>query len=496
MDSTTLGELFQAWDEVREEYRTSRDDGYDRTVLDCAARLADDPGGESAYIWTFGLVVMSPYVTWLPGEGVVDATTAALAATDRALRDRPCDHASHPYESHDGEDDMNLTERLSELADDQVEWHEDRPREEWGCPRNVAGFARIALDVVEPGSVTDVPPRLPAEAQEAIQTLSALLHGYPKPWTDIDDEIASQGWSLSRAEPADRAGHLLVVRAVTWYAVSGMVRTKSVLDDLVEAVEKTLPHFAGASCAHTWHATLPDSGPEAAEVGVILSSPGGRGVYERDRAESGRGAPLEHVVCPVFMAEVAEKTLSLLRARREALFGDRDTSHVDAEYLRADGRLDIEKIVQRLEPRSWNEEYADDLSLWAARRYEEADGRERAVLLVTAYQAAENSYPSPPLPVVRGILKTMRAVAAAPRPQECAHDDEHPKLRYAEFRYGMAHFYAPEEFPPVETDRSPESWTCPRFAGTVAEQCVSSLAGLYEDESEDGGEDGSEGVSP
>ncbi|MEU9210323.1 hypothetical protein AB0D27_20780 [Streptomyces sp. NPDC048415] len=77
----------------------------------------------------------------------------------------------------------------------------------------------------------------------------------------------------------------------------------------------------------------------------------------------------------------------------------------------------------------------------------------------------------------------MRAVAAAPRPGECAHDDEHPALRDAQFRHGLPHFYAPREFPPAGQPRAPEAWTCPRFTGEVAEECVSGLEGLYEDES-------------
>lgn len=70
----------------------------------------------------------------------------------------------------------------------------------------------------------------------------------------------------------------------------------------------------------------------------------------------------------------------MLRERREELFGHRDTSHADAEYLRADGRFEIERIVERLDYKGWNAQYADDLGLWAARRYEQADERERPVL--------------------------------------------------------------------------------------------------------------------
>ncbi|MCM2416114.1 hypothetical protein [Streptomyces sp. RKAG290] len=409
---------------------------------------------------------------------------AALKAADTALRERPCDHESHPYASHDGADDTYLTEQLSLLADDAADGEDDRARSEWRCPHNAAGFARIAMDIVEPGSVRDVPPRLPVEATNTIDTLAALLHGYPKPWTDIDEEISSQAWNLSTADPEDRAGHLLIVRAVTWYAVSGMVRAKSVLDDLVDALERTLPHYADASCGHERHATLPDSGPDAAELGVVLSSSGGRAVYARDQ-RAGRTPPLESVLCPVFMTEIAEESLRVLRERREELFGARDTSHADAEYLRADGRLEIERIVERLDYKSWNEQYAYDLGLWAARRYEQADERGRPVLLLTACQAMKISYPDPPPSVVRGVLATMRAVAAAPRPLECAHEDEHPTLQYADFGSGLPHFYAPEEFSPAGEPHSREAWTCPNFAAAVAEECVRDLENAELDEDED-----------
>ncbi|WNI26573.1 hypothetical protein [Streptomyces sp. ITFR-16] len=476
LDIPHLDELAPFWDEIREDYQDSRNDRYDQAVRDCVALLAADPGGASAPIWTLGLVLMAPYLTWLPGEGLVSPAMAALEATDTALRDRPCAHTSHPYLRHDSEGDEYLAEQVVALADDTAEWEEDRPRDEWLCPRNVAGFARIARDIIEPGSADAIPPRLPMEAAGRIDTLAALLHGYPKPWTDIDDEISSQARNLSLAEPEDRAGHLMVVRAVAWYAVSGMVRTKSVLDDLVEALEEALPHFAGAECGHAWHPALPATGPAAAELGIMLSSRGGRGVYEGTREED--EASLEHVTCPVLMAETGEESLKLLRERRELLFGDRDTSHADAEYLRADGRLDIEKITERLDDKSWNEPYADDLGLWAARRYEGADARERPVLLLTAWQATKISYPDPPASVVRDILATLRAVAAAPRPERCGHEDEHPALRYGEFRAGLPHFYAPQEYPPAGEPLSAESWMCPRFAGTVAEEGLRALERL------------------
>jgi hypothetical protein len=481
-DAPSVNELSATWSDIQEDESAYRDDSYDREVRDCATRLAADPGAPTAYVWTLGLTLMAPYVAWLPGEGVADAAREALRATDHTLRDHPCDHATHPYRTHDAEeDDWHLPELLRLLADETADWDEDRPRDEWLCPRNVAGYARIALDILDPGSVPDVPPRLPAEIRGDIESLSATLNLYPN--GDPDDDLASQARNLSLAADAERPGRLLVARAISWHVVSGMVRRKSVLDDLIEAVEKTLPHYADATCAHERHPEPEDSGPEAAESGLRLSSPAGREIYERDREDWGH-PPLDELLCPAHLAEIARETLTTLREGRDQLFGDRPTGHLDAEYLRADGRLDIEKIVERLDHKHWNEKYADDLGLWAARRYEGADTRERVVLFITAYQTMKISYPSPPYAVTRGVLDMMRPLAAAPRPADCAHPDDHPTTRYVDFRHGLPQVYAPDDFPATEHSRSLESWTCPRFTAILAQGCVSSLERLDETEGE------------
>jgi hypothetical protein len=317
-DDMPLDEFARSWEEIREGYDDALNDAYDRTVLDCAARLAADPGGESAHVWTIGLLMMAPYVAWAPGDGVAPEARAALEAADGALRDRPCEHETHPYREHEAEYDEYLAEHLCNLYDRSAVWDGDHSREQWLCPRNVAGLARIALDVIAPGSAADIPPRLPVGAQDTIDTLSALLHGYPEPGTDIDEEISFQAAELRTADPADRPGRLLVVMAVSWYAVSDFVRNVSVLGELIAALELTLPHYADAACAHDRHPAPPRSGPAAAELGIMLSSAGGRALHERDRAHK---PPLEHLLCPVALADITEESLSALRARRDELLG-------------------------------------------------------------------------------------------------------------------------------------------------------------------------------
>ncbi|MFE9022840.1 hypothetical protein ACFYNL_30325 [Streptomyces sp. NPDC007808] len=500
-NGTPLHDLVQSWEEIQDEYDFWAPDGeHDRTVLDCAARLAADPGAGDAYVWVLGLTMMAP-CTNRSGVGSRAEAEAALRAADAAQRVRPCDHDTHPYESHEGHHaDAALPDLLLRIADERAEWYEqDHTRETWRCPRNVAGFARIALDILRPGEVDDVPPRLSLQDREDIEALEALLELYPKAGTDVADEIASQGGYLYHAEPAERPGRLQVVRAVSWHAVSGMIQDRSVLDRLISGVEKVLPDLAAATCDHAQHPKLSDHSTNAAELGIVLSSPAGRRLYERNPGHYGDGAPLEQLVCPAFMADVARQTLTELRAGRDKLFSPRDTSHLDAEYLRADGLLDIEKITDRLRNVSWNERYADELGLWAARRYDRLGRsedlgqglervrrvRERAVLLLTAHQAMTISYPAPPYAVARDILAIMRTAAAAPRPERCAHTDAHPPLDAGDFRDGMPHFYAPDEFPPAGGAHSVQAWTCARFAGTVAEKCVGALENLYGQDDED-----------
>ncbi|MFG2648305.1 hypothetical protein [Streptomyces sp. NPDC048436] len=298
MSAVPIGELAEAWSEVQDRYQAGRDEAKDRIVLDCARELAADPGGESAHQWVFGLVMMLPYVGWLPGDGVPGAVLEAARAADVALKDRTCAHEGHPYEEDELEDHLfSLRDVLSASADESAEWDEgDRPLDEWLCPLNAAGFARIAMDYIEPGSADGIPARLPDDTRRDIDSLSAILHGYPRPGTDVDLEISCVGNDLGRAtDPDDRAGLVIATTAVSWYALSDI------------------------PCAHEAHPGLPSSGPDAVWVGLHLSSAAGREVYEKERQSSGWGAPLDTLLCPSFVTATARDTLTRLRKKRATL---------------------------------------------------------------------------------------------------------------------------------------------------------------------------------
>lgn len=82
-DDVPLDALAGSWDEIREECYDLRNDVYDRKILDCAVRLAEDAGGESACVWAIGLLMTAPYIAGTPGDGVVSAARSALEAAGR-----------------------------------------------------------------------------------------------------------------------------------------------------------------------------------------------------------------------------------------------------------------------------------------------------------------------------------------------------------------------------------------------------------------------------
>ncbi|MFC5149972.1 hypothetical protein [Streptomyces aureoversilis] len=334
----SVARLAADWERIRP---TSPADEAVPLVLDCARRLAADPGGEEARIWVSGLVAMSGYLAWRPEEEAERAALGALRAAIEALGSRTCSHDGHPYEA--GMDsledeiwngDTGLLTGGPAAPDAGTETSAPAPTatatgpEQVLCPGNVAGWARLAADVIAPLTVRRIPVGAPKYHHSCISTLSGIVNDYPygDPHEDLKDEAARLP---SRPTRGVLAGYLVTMNATCWYATSERITDRSVLDAMIKGIEEALPLLEDRPCTHA-PGEHPDTGdPDyASQVGYFLRSPGGRaeiaeyyGWNEEDEADQ-EDEPLDGWVCPAFLRDLAEDTLlelaSGLRAFEQA----------------------------------------------------------------------------------------------------------------------------------------------------------------------------------
>ncbi|WP_144440811.1 hypothetical protein [Streptomyces roseifaciens] len=330
-----VARLAAAWENIRD---TSPADEAVPLVLDCARRLAADPGGEEARIWVSGLVAMSGYLAWRPEEEAERAALDALRAAVEALGSRPCSHDGHPYEAEMDslEDEIRngdtglLTGKLATpdaVTDIDADADSDGDPDPDGtstdivdpervlCPGNVAGWARLAADVIAPLTVRRIPVGAPKYHRSCISTLSGIVNDYPygDPHEDLKDEAACLP---SRPTRGVLAGYLVTMNATCWYATSERITDRSVLDAMIKGIEGALPLLEDRPCTHA-PGEHPDTGdPDyASQVGYFLRSPGGRaeiaeyyGWDQEDEADQ-EDEPLDGWVCPDFLRDLAEDTL-------------------------------------------------------------------------------------------------------------------------------------------------------------------------------------------
>ncbi|QNS09343.1 hypothetical protein [Streptomyces xanthii] len=318
------GQLIDAWDEMR-EYVDHDPQEYERLVAECARELAAAPSGTLAYRWTLGLVLALPYLaTRKPEDLDVEAAFGAASAAARALRDETCGHGEHPFQgSLEGQLECVpdvLRELGGEGAGGEGLWPDPRQsREAWLCPRNTAGYARVVMESLRPGSAgDDVPPFLPFEDRYELDGLTAIMEGYPLARTfDVAFDLSFAASALQEASGEDLAGRVFTATAVTWYveveADPEHEGAQQLVAELVGAFERALELLSdGGTCAHDAHPALPDDATEVLWVGAHLASARGRAVYERWPRKG--VPPLGTVRCPVFVAATVRDSLARLRS--------------------------------------------------------------------------------------------------------------------------------------------------------------------------------------
>ncbi|MEV0488854.1 hypothetical protein [Streptomyces atratus] len=465
----------------------SAQDQADPVVLECARLLAAEPGGEQALPLTFALVGMAPYIVRRQGAPVGRAAVDALGTAAQALEARPCGHETHPYLTALEEWDTDADGLLG-APDVQVPLDSREAAE--ACPRNAAGWATIAADVILPGSTAEIPQIVPENHQQAIGSLNGVLndHPYGDPFWDLEPHAAPPR-VLTRAS---LAGYVVVAHASCWYVGSGRIRRRSLLDDMIEGLDSVLPLLPDEECAHQdgEHPGLDGGTDSQARDGIQLQSPGGRAGLREDH-EDGYGASLEAWTCTTFLRRLAVEARDHLSDAVDELFGTRDTEHLDAVYPLPDGRLDIKPLSERYAP--YRDETASaGAALWAARRYDEIgpDGNplDRTVLLLLTSAAADTL--ELPYGVAREILGILRDAAAAlpagAAGAECAHPGGHVpgSERSADRAAHIAHLYVPDNCPAPGTDSGfgGEPRTCPVHLAEAVAKGIAEIEERYEDE--------------
>ncbi|WP_327350786.1 hypothetical protein [Streptomyces sp. NBC_01304] len=309
-----VDELIDDWAEMG-EFVDADPAECDRLVLECARELAADPDGALACRWTMGLLLGLLYRGTRPEEDMAAAAFDAAQAADRALRPLPCAHQEHPYQGDLTAEAWCFAEVLRELGGGEpVPWA-TLPRDEWLCPRNVAGYARVVMESLRAGSADDVPPFLSFEDQYEMVGLTAILEGYPLSRTyDVAWDLLLVASRLQEAEGDDLAGSVLAAAAVTWYVeaeADGTVDVQELLDALTVAFERALGLLDATTCTHDGHPELPRDSTETLAAGMYLASAPGRAAYEKWPEEW--AIPLDTAVCPAFVAATAEDSLRRLR---------------------------------------------------------------------------------------------------------------------------------------------------------------------------------------
>ncbi|MGW6612297.1 hypothetical protein ACWGA0_02360 [Streptomyces erythrochromogenes] len=343
--------------------------------------------------------------------------------------------------------------------------------------------------------MTEETPTLHADHRELLSDLYGIVSDYPS--TDPESALAvladDAAEALGRATPEGRrewTGYTILLHATCWY-VSTRIFSKSLFAAYTRALDGFRAQLDRASC------TCPDGAHPAdldseyqVEAGVSMLTEAGRAAFAEDHGLDGE--ELAAFDCEGFLADLADEALGRLYEAYQKLFGSMDVSHLDAQFVRDDGRLDV-VAMQKAISRGW-EDNTGPVALWSARRWLTGQVRdeERIGLFLCLWMGMAQSFGGLPPSYARDLAA---ALATIDLDVSCEHP-QHPWSTVgdtARSRYrAVVHLYAPDDHPdtPVPAEFSDrELWECPVQYAELARKALHDLKGwrtMYGDDGDDG----------
>ncbi|MFD0268624.1 hypothetical protein ACFVGY_18940 [Streptomyces sp. NPDC127106] len=327
-------------------------------------------------------------------------------------------------------------------------------------------------------------PSLPADHRELISDLSGIVSDYPS--GDPESTLAVLAYDAAEALDLEatpegrreRTGYVILLHATCWY-LSTRVFSKSVFASYVRALEGFRAQLDRASCGCPAGAHPADLDSEyEVEAGVSMLTEAGRAVFAEDY-----GLDEEELTafdCEGFLADLADEALGRLHEAHHELFGSIDVSHLDAQFVRDDGRLDLVAMQEAIS-RSW-EDNTGPVALWSARRWLTGQMRdeERIGVFLCLWMGIAQTYAGLPPSHARDLAAALTTI-------DLDVSCEHPRHPWStvdatvQSRYrAVVHLYAPDDHPdtPVPAEFSArELWECPVQYAQLARKALEDLAG-------------------
>ncbi|MFJ9854479.1 hypothetical protein [Streptomyces sp. NPDC101150] len=325
-------------------------------------------------------------------------------------------------------------------------------------------------------------PTLPADHRQLISGLSGIVSDYPsadpEPTLtilahDAGEALARNGTPEGRRE---RTGFTILLYATCCY-VSARIFSKSLFASYAEVLEGFRATLDPASCtcpvgAHPAHLDT----EYGIEAGVSMLTEAGRAAFAEDSGfENEKLAAFD---CEGFLADLVDRAANRVREAHREIFGGVDVSHLDAQFVRYDGDLDIVAIQEAIR-RSW-EDNTGPVALWSARRWLSGRVRdeERLGLFLCLWMGIAQTYEGLPPSYARELAA---ALATIDLDASCEHS-QHPWSTAddtTETRYrAVLHLHAPEDHPdtPVPAELSArELWECPVQYAELARRALEDL---------------------